>query len=192
MSAIVQEPQRIPAMHPWTHGSVTVRARVVGFLALAVLCLAPVGLAAQSLKIGFVDSAQVLQEAPQAESASQRLQEEFSGREEDLNARQQEVRKLREKVLRDSAIMSDDQRRRLERDVKRRIRELELEQQELQEDLELARQEEMRSLQQEIVDVISAIAEQRDYDLVLTNSVIYASDRANLTQAVLDRLKARN
>jgi len=164
-----------------------------GFLFWVCLgvCFACLGINVQAaeLKIGFVNAAEVLEKAPQADDARQRLEKEFSPRDKKLVASQEAVRKLDEKLSRDGAIMSESERRKLERDILSQKRELKRLQDEFREDLNIRRNEAFDKLRRRVFEVINDIAKSEKYDLVVSDGVVFANDRVNMTGKVIARLK---
>ncbi|NOX76005.1 MAG: OmpH family outer membrane protein [Gammaproteobacteria bacterium] len=144
---------------------------------------------AAEFKIGFVNAPRVLEEAPQAEAARDRLEKEFSPRDKKLVASQKDMRDLEDKLTRDGAIMSESERRKLERDIISRKRELKRGQDEFREDLNIRRNEAFDKLRRRVFEVISDIAKKQNYDLVLSDGVVYSSDRVDISDQVLGRLK---
>jgi outer membrane protein len=137
----------------------------------AVLLLFPVaGFSEQ--KVGFVNIAKLM---------------EFAPREKELVALQREVQKLDDKMARDSATMSESERNKVERETVAQKRELKRTQDEFKEDLNIRRNEEMSKLQRELFDAVVAVAKEQKYDLIV-ESAVYASDRIDITDAVLKRL----
>jgi outer membrane protein len=159
---------------------------VFAFLGLLVAAEA----LAKEVKIGFVNVAQILQEAPQAEEARKRLEQEFAPRDKRLVNQQKELEKLQEKLNRDAAVMSESERSKLEREILSKQRELKRAQDEFREDFNLRRNEELGKLQREIFEAIKALAKEEDYDLLLTDGVVYASDKVDVTEKVKERLKS--
>ncbi len=156
--------------------------------AVALLFLHPSW--AEEIKIGFVNVARVLQQAPQAEQAKKRLEREFAPRDKRLVAMQKELKKLEEKLARDAAVMSDSERRKLERDILAKQRELKRAREEFREDFNLRRNEELGKLQRQVFEAVKSLAKEESYDLLLTDGVVYASDRVDVTDKVLKRLKS--
>jgi len=144
---------------------------------------------AAELKIGFVNAARVLEEAPQADAARARLEKEFSPRDKKLVDAQKKVRKLEEKLTRDGAIMSETERRKLERDILSQQRELKRGQEEFREDLNIRRNEAFDTLRLRVFEVINDIAKAEKYDLVISDGVVYANDRTDITGKVVEQLK---
>lgn len=163
--------------------------RRYGWLALALACTAATGpAAAVDLMIGFVDVARVLDQSPQAEEARQRIQAEFAPIDQEIVRLQREVRTLEDQLVRDGAVMANEERMRFERDVLSRKRELRRLQEEFREDLNLRRNQELQKLQRQVVLTIRAMAKAEGYDLVISDGVLFASERVDITGIVLERL----
>ena len=143
-------------------------------------------------KIGFVNPIKVLEQAPQAATARQKLEKDFQPRKDEIITAQKKVQKLEQNLVRDADTMSESARRLLERDIISQKRDLRRVQEEYREDLNLRRNEELGQLQREISNVIKQIAEEGKYDLIVGEAVIYASDAIDITNKVLERLKQTN
>ena len=140
------------------------------------------------LKIGFVNIPAVLEKAPQAEKAKKRLEQEFSPRDKQLVAQQKEIQSIEEKMTRDAAVMSEKERNNLEKDVLNKKRDAKRAQQEFSEDFNVRRNEELGKLQRRIVEAIRAIAKDQNYDLLLTDGVIYSNEQIDITNQVQQKL----
>jgi outer membrane protein len=171
-------------------GGLMIQKLVKIFLPSLILALVFAGSAsAQDLKIGFVNPSRVSSESPQAEAARRKLEEEFAPRDQELVEMQKELQEMEEKLNRDAAIMSEAERRKLEREVGERKREIRRAQEAFREDFNIRRNEELGNLQRRIVDTISEVAEERGFDLVVSDGVIFASDRVDITNLIIERLK---
>ncbi len=164
-------------------------SRLAAVILGVALMAAVTHVAAAEPKIGFVNAAEVLEKAPQAEDARQRLEKEFSPRDKALVKSQKAVRKLEEKLTRDGAIMSESERRKLERDIISQKRDLKRSQEEFREDLNIRRNEAFDKLRRRVFEVITDISKKEKYDLVVTDGVVYASDNVDITDKVITRLK---
>lgn len=165
--------------------------RIIRQLAIALtLLLASVGVAsAADYKIGVVNAPRVLEAAPQADAARKKLEKEFATRDRDLVAAQKDLKGMEDRLVKDGAIMSETERNRLERDIINKRRDLKRDTQEFQEDVNFRRNEEMGKIQQKIAEAITALAKEQSFDLVLGTGVIYANDKVDITNAVIERLK---
>jgi outer membrane protein len=140
------------------------------------------------LKIGFVNIPAVLEKAPQAEKAKKRLEQEFSPRDKQLVAQQKEIQSMDERMTKDAAVMGESARANLEKDILNKKRDAKRAQQEFSEDFNARRNEELGKLQRRIVEAIREIAKAQNFDLLLTDGVIYASEKIDVTSQVQQKL----
>jgi len=147
---------------------------------------------AQEVKLGFVNVAKVLDESPQAAQARERIEKEFAPRDRSLLAQQKELRALEDQLVRDGAIMTEDQRVNLEQELRSRRREMRRAQEEFREELNLRRNQELSKLQRRVIEVIQELAKAEAYDLVVTDGVVYAGERVDITSKVVSRLREMN
>jgi outer membrane protein len=140
------------------------------------------------LKVGFVNIPAVLEKAPQAEKAKKRLEQEFSPRDKQLVAQQKEIQSMDERMAKDAAVMGESARANLEKDILNKKRDAKRAQQEFSEDFNARRNEELGKLQRRIVEAIREIAKDQNFDLLLTDGVIYASEKIDVTSQVQQKL----
>ena len=162
--------------------------RILLILLLAVFSASSVAYAQP--KIGFVNIAKIMEQSPQAEAARKALEREFSGRDKQLTSARDSVLKLEEKLKNDGSIMSEANRLNLERDILSKKRDYNRMRDELREDFNIRRNEELGTLQKKVYEVIQQIAKKENYDLVLTQPVLYASPSVDITDRVLQKLNA--
>lgn len=160
----------------------------------AVLAMGPMAFsnaAAEGIKVGAVNLTKVTEMMPQADAAQDQLEREFAPRQRELEGQQKELKALEERLDRDTDVMSESERRGLERDIRSRQRELVRLQREVREDYNIRRNEELRKLLKETLATVAELAKEEKYDLVISEGVVYASEQVNLTQRLVDRLKAK-
>ena len=155
---------------------------------LLLLCLPVMALA--ETKIGFVNAARVLEEAPQADAARKQLEKEFAPRDKEIVGMQDELKKLEEKLARDGAVMSENEQRKLERDVLSFQRDIKRKKEEFREDLNIRRNEAFERLRKRVFEVIVKIAEDKKFDLIVSDGVVFASKRIDITNEVVEKLKS--
>jgi len=139
-------------------------------------------------KIGFVNTARVLKEAPQARKVEERLKAEFEPREAQLRQKREEILALEDQLKTDTALSSNT-RRKLEREIRLKVSQLKFLEQEFREDQNLRRNEEIRELQQVISNVLKMQGDSGKFDLILTEGVSYVSDKIDITSQTIDMLK---
>lgn len=154
---------------------------------LLVMLFPVTGLA--ETKIGFVNAARVLEEAPQADKARQSLEKEFAPRDKAIVEMQKELKDMEDQLSRDAAVMSESKQRKLERDILSQKREIKRKKEEFREDLNIRRNEAFEKLRKRVFEVIVSIAEQKKFDLIVSDGVVFASKRIDITKDVVDQLK---
>lgn len=159
------------------------------FIALVGLVALPETIAAADYKIGVVSAAKILESAPQADNARKKLEKEFATRDRDLVAAQKDLKGFEDRLTKDGAIMSETERSRLERNIINKRRELKRDTQEFQEDVNFRRNEEMAKIQKQIAQAIIELGQDQGFDMVMGTGVIFASDKVDITDAVIERLK---
>lgn len=141
------------------------------------------------LKAAFINSTTILQEAPQAKKAAETLQKEFKPREEAWRALNDEIVQDEKDLQKDAAIMSPDQKQKMEEAIFEKKRKLRSDIESFRKDSELRRKQEIQKLKEEITAVINEYAKKHGYDLVFTEGVAFAADKLNITQDILKELQ---
>ncbi len=159
---------------------------------VAVLAFAAAATAeAQALKIGFVNFGRLLEESPQAKAAQAALEAEFLPRQRDVAAQRKTLQEKVDKLQKEAAVMSEADRLRAEREA----RDLELNVNrrfnELQEDLNLRRNEEVGRMQRSLLQEVQAYARANGYQLIVSEGVLYAAEGVDITPQVVAAIKAK-
>lgn len=142
----------------------------------------------EDLKIGFVNTERVFKESAPAVRSQKKLQQEFSVREEEIKAVDSEAKGIRQRLEKDGLILEETQRRNLEGELGRLSREMQRLQREFQEELNLAKNTEMKVILKIANEAIQKIAVSEKFDLILQEAV-YRSDRLDITDKVIEALK---
>ncbi len=165
-----------------------VRSLILGSAATMVLAAAP---AWAELKIGYVNYSQLMQESPDAKTVSEALVNEFQPRRRELQTLQTTLKAREDKLTKDGATMTDDQRAREDKEIRDGERELQRKQTEAQDDLNSRRNEVLSTLQKSLIEQVRAYAKSQNYDLIVADGVIYATNSVDITPQVLTALQAR-
>ena len=155
---------------------------LISFLALVVF--AATSLNADELKIGYIDGVKLIEKAPQGDAAKAALETEFKPREQQIIELRTKIRDMEETL--DSKADDFSKKQRALRDQRRDLKRM---QQEMREDLNLRRNEELANLQKLISTAIIQMAKKENFDLIVQDAV-YASSRIDITDAVLEKLNA--
>ena len=161
-------------------------------LALVTLAASsmPLGAAQAQAKIGVVNVARLLQEAPQAQAASQVLEGEFATRKRELQTLERDLKTREEKLQKDGATMAEAERRNQEKTLRDSQRDFARKQNEFMEDLNVRRNEALGQLQRTVLQEVQTYAKSAGLDLVVADA-LYASASIDITQQVLSALQAK-
>jgi len=157
------------------------------FLSLILCVFVTVG-HSEDLKIGFVNTERVFKESAPAVRSQKKLQQEFSVREEEIKAVDAQAKGIRQRLEKDGLILEETQRRNLEAELGRLSREMQRLQREFQEELNLAKNTEMKVILKIANEAIQQIAVSEKFDLILQEAV-YRSDRLDITDKVIEALE---
>jgi outer membrane protein len=155
---------------------------------MAVACLVWNASANAELKIGYVNTVKVIEEAPQGEAALKKLENEFGPRDRKIVEMQNRVKDLEQDMEKNALVMKEPDRRAKEYEIATLKRDLRRATQEFREDYNLRRNEELAALQKLVQKAIVEISKQETFDLVLHEGVIYAGPKVDITDKILKRL----
>jgi outer membrane protein len=165
-----------------------VNSMIFGLGAAVLLAAAP---AQAEIKIAVVDYGKLMEESPQAKSVSDALKNEFTPRQRDLQAQQASVKSKEERLQKDAATMTQDQRARADKELRDGARDFARKQTELQDDFNARKNEEMSRLQRILIEEVRTYAKAQGFDLVVADGVIYSTPSLDITPAILTALQAR-
>lgn len=157
-------------------------------VAMLVMSACYSGGVSAEMRIGFVDTAKLMEAAPQVKAAQSKIESEFAPREKELVDLQREIRTLDERLARDGTVMSESERAKLERNILGKRRDLKRSQEEFRDDLNIRRNEVLAKLQRDVFEAVNAFAKEQKYDLILSQGVVYSSGKIDITDGVLKKL----
>jgi len=159
--------------------------RLIPAVMLALAVGAP--LAAQELKVGYVNSERILRDSNPAKAATAKLELEFSKRDRELQDIGAKLKASADRFEKDAPVLAESERNRRQRELAELDRDFQRRQREFREDLNQRRNEELQSLLERAQRIVRQIAEQEKYDLIVQDAV-YFSSRVDITEKVLRSL----
>ena len=140
--------------------------------------------------IGFVSLERILREAPVAQRAQKKIEQEFSKRDRELAATAEQLKKAQESFERNAMTMSESDRQRSEKEFNELNREFQRKQRQFREDLAQRRNEELGAVIERANRAVKVIAEAEKLDVVFQNeNVVWASPRIDITDKVIKALE---
>jgi len=147
--------------------------------------------AAADFVIAVIDPTRIVEQSPQYDAARNELQQQVSDREQELLAQQSQLEELQKKLERGSALMSEAEVQLLQNDIRNRERKLKYAQAEFREDFALRQNELRTKLAQQVEEVVRELAKEQKIDLILSEGIVYFSERIDISDKVIERLKSK-
>ena len=155
-------------------------------LLLAALAL-PLPAHAEDVRIGVIHTERILRDSPPARAALARIEQEFKARDDELAARELALRNELAQYEKDKAGLAEEERGRRERDLDARGRELVRQREQFAEALRARQFEELNQLKERLDRVLTQLAHDQHYDLILQNA-LWVGDRVDITDQVIKAL----
>ncbi len=161
--------------------------KITRALALLFIGLTSAVALAEPIKVGFVDIPYLIEEAPQAQAASIRLEKEFAPRQDEIKSRKKDLDKLRQQL--DDDDLNQGERLLVEREFNKTERRVKRDEQDFREELNIQKNEEFKQVRNTVLDAIAVFAKTNQYDLIISDGVLFANKRVDVTEQVLKQLQ---
>ena len=165
------------------------RARVVSAAAFLLALVAGTAVADEGgSRIGFVDIPYLIDRAPQALEAEKRLEAEFAPRQAELEMQRAELAGLSARLDDLDGELSDDERQQLDRETRALERRIKRSEQDFREELNIQKNDEFKTVRVLVLEAIASFGKQHDYDLIVSDGVLFANPRIDVTERILESL----
>lgn len=146
---------------------------------------------ADEYKIGVINTDRILRESAPARDAARSIEQEFQGREAALVKQETELRDLVGRAERDAPKLNDADRSARQRDLDQRGREIEKQRRQLAEDLKTRQFDELSRLKERLDAVLTRIARDQGFDLILQDGLLYVGRSVDITDTVIKALETK-
>ena len=138
-------------------------------------------------KIAFVDLQRALEETKDGQAAKAKLKSDFDQKQKELDAKQDELKKMKEDFDKKSALMKDDAKQKAQQEMGMRLQQLQETYARLQGDLQKREAEATRGILAKLSTVVQKIAERDHFVMVLerSSSVVYGQPSLDITNEVI-------
>lgn len=162
-------------------------------LLVALLLASSLPLPAQpaAMRIGYVDMKRLLDNAPQVIAGRQKLEREFAPRDSELSTEETRLATMRSRYERDSSSMDRTDAENLRREIDALDRSIKRKRENLRSELKSRSDQELDRSWREINNAVVEFAREQSIDLIVPSPVVYASQRIDVTDQVLERLKRK-
>jgi outer membrane protein len=174
--------------------------RLIALTALLAFLAVPLSLAAQSPpttqgKIGVINIQAAIGDSAEGKKVFADLSKKYQPRQQELQRLQQEIQALQDQLSKGANTLSDEEQRRLGRDIEDKQKILKRSTEDAQADFGTDRDEAIRRIGQKMVRIIQDYGKQNGFSLILDGGQIpiyYAATDMDITEEILKRYDAAN
>jgi outer membrane protein len=164
------------------------------FAALALAFALAAGTAeAQTLKIGYINSQEILEKAPGAKEAQQAFERDMQGFTTEAQQLQDELTRMQQQLAQQELTLSPEAKRNRQQQIQDKAQQAQTRMAEMDQIAARRRSELVQPVMDKITAVIEKLREEGSYSLILdvaAGSIIAADPALDLTAEVLRRLEA--
>lgn len=143
-------------------------------------------------RIGFVDIPYLIDKAPQALEAEQRLETEFAPRQSELQEQRDQLRELTARLNDNSLELPEADQVRLDRETRGLERRIKRSEQDFREELNIQKNNEFKKVRILVLEAIARFGKTHEYDLIVSDGVLFAAKRIDVTERILESLVKEN
>jgi outer membrane protein len=149
--------------------------------------------AADTIKIGFIDAQKVLDSTKLGKKAKANLEEYVKSREKILELERKDLKDLEEALSKQGALLSLEAKKDKQEEYQRKLEQFQKKALELNREVQDKQLELVKGFRKELEGVVKKIAEKEGYIFVLdkdseTGNILYAQDSFDLTNTVIAEL----
>lgn len=163
------------------------------WLLLPLLATQMVGIAAAQAptKVGIISVQQALVATKDGQRAVQELEQQFAPKRKELEKKQQAVQQMQAQLQKGSAVLSEDQRRKLMGDIDTQTKAFNRDQEDYSAELEQAQGRILQELGQKMMAVLDKYAKEKGFAIILDVSnqqtpVLYAANEVDVTKDIIE------
>lgn len=164
------------------------------FVLLSVALLFSVSTAFAAGGVAYVDLQKALNLSAAGVAAKQEIGEQVKKYEVVVKEKQDALLAKKEDLEKQAVLLSDDAKAQKKREYQQEVKELERFTKDIQDELQQKDADLTKQILSEIFEVIDVIGKEGDFDVILEkteSSLLYAADRIDLTQKVIDSYNAK-
>ena len=160
-------------------------------VAMMVLTLANGAVQAQTVKIAYVNSQQILASSSEATAAQEQFGQEMEAYQAEIQGLEEELNGMAQRLEQQQLTLSPEARQNREQQLQAGIQDMQQRAAQLEQLAEQRRGELLQPVMDKITGVIEALREEGQYSLILdlgAGAIISADTTLDLSQQVIDRL----
>ena len=160
--------------------------------ALLTSCIAATTCFAADAKLGFMDMQRAINTSEVGKEAKEQLAARLKKYQDEINVKQDELKRLKDEVEKQGAFLNDATRATKEKDYQQRLKEFQRFTKDAQDELQGKDEEFTRKILEGMEKVIQEYGRKNGYTFIFVKneSMLYADDKADLTEEILKLFNA--
>lgn len=168
--------------------SVYSRHLVLAIVALCMTAFLPTSAYAE-IKVAVVNVQKAILDSEGAQKLMKQIQEEFKGEQDEIRGLESELAGLAERMQKDSDVMSDGEKRKLQQQIESKRNDYVYDSQKLQRKAEERQKELFAGIDTKVQRAIEDLVREEDYDLIIPRqAALYVGDLYDITRKVTEKL----
>lgn len=164
-----------------------IKRLILTVLACLAVISAPAAFA--EVKVAVVDVQTAILNSEEAKRLLGQIQQEFADDEEKIRQIQSQAATILERMQKDSEVMSDAEKRRLQQEIESLNNDFVYERQKLQRSIDERQKELFAGIDQKVQRAIEELVRSEDFDIILPRgAALYVGDIYNITRKVTEKL----
>jgi outer membrane protein len=159
---------------------------MIGTILLAIVPLAPAAAQQQEPRIGVFDSQPVWQQTEEGKKLQAQLAAFRDGKVGEINGKESELNKLRERLRSQEVSLSDDKKGQMLKDIDQKTIDLKRLNDDATREMQSQLKDAQDQFQRELFDVVEALGKEKKYTLILEKTiVVYNNETVDITKEVV-------
>jgi outer membrane protein len=161
--------------------------RIIAATVVTLSLMAVSAFGAEGGKLGFIDMQKALNLSESGKEAKEQLAAKVKKYQDEINVKQEELKKLKDDLEKQSVLLSDSARSAKEKDYQQKLKEFQRFTKDAQDELQAKDEEFTKRIIEELERVIQDYGRKNGYAIIFVKneSMIFADDKADLTEDVL-------
>ena len=152
--------------------------------------LLPIGSSHAEGKIGYVDMNALINQSPQILAANQTLTTEFEEQNSRISEQEADLQMLESTISKEGNFMTPDKLLELQERARILERQVRRAKEDMKDAITIRNSQLVDDVQNQIKKVVKEYAEVNGYDAILINAILYANKKIDITDEILQKLRA--
>lgn len=156
--------------------------KIISKILMAAILIAPI--TSYAVKIGFVNENILFNEYAKAKGFEEKLEAKFNEPKKSLEQLVEKIKLLEKEIKTNELLMTENKLKSSKEKLGKMIQEYRQKGTALENEFKAMRNQEMNDFRAVVFEVIKKYADEKKYDLILNDGVMFAADKVNITDDI--------